>query len=110
MKKLGNIKEAYFGLGGPGNSLLGLHLIIGNDSWEQHIRNMSFFDFYKVPHREGTAWDEEYRMSQYASIMLGLSALLENCGASSVEDLKGLDIIAEFKDDKLITWKLFNDR
>lgn len=107
MKKLGNIKTAYFGLGGPGNALLGLHLVIGNDQWEQRILNMSFFDFYKVPCRNTSKWAEEHRTSQYAAIMIAISALLDNCNAHSIEELVGLDIIAEFDDNKLVTWSLF---
>lgn len=106
MKKLGNIKSAYFGLGGPNNSLLGLHLVIGNDKWEERVSNMTFFDYYNVPSRAESVWDEEDRAIKYAAVMLAISALFNNCQVTEPQDLVGLNVVAHFSENKFISWSL----
>ena len=107
-KKLGKIARVKFGIGGYQESCLGIFFTLdfkgcgAMDSW-------STWDAEKIKVTEYTKWTEETRSADYADIMRKISKLLHEAKVESVEDLKGVPIEAEFKDLKLVSWRVLEE-
>lgn len=107
-KELGKIKSVSFGLGGYQDACIGIHFTLGGESWGVST-GKNAWDKNKINHTDSCQWTEESRSAQYDEILRYVSDLLSAAKVSSVSQLEGIPIEAEFDGMQLKDWRILTE-
>jgi len=102
---LGKIKKAAFGWGGYNESMIGLTVTLGGESWGVG----DFWGAWGVQHTEFCKWTEDERRQQLGDTCMRLSELLNKAKVDSVEKLVGTSIEATFDGNLLKSWRVLGE-
>lgn len=107
-KKLGNISNVKFGLGGYNDAMLGLHLSFLAGSTVVSTSKAAW-DCNLIEWTTHYNWTEEERSDLYDGIMRFLSYTLKDAKVSSVDDLKGVPVELTFDGMELKSWRVLTE-
>jgi hypothetical protein len=107
-KKLGKIKNVSFGIGGYQDCQIGIHFVLGTDSWA--VRDSrSVWDPGKIQWSIDSKWTEEDRTKSINDIVRYVSSLLNDAKVNNVEDLKGKPIEITMEGILLKEWRILTE-
>lgn len=107
-KKLGKIKNVYFGIGGYQDCQIGIHFNLGGDSWGVND-GKSVWDPERIKCTENTQWTEEDRTKSINDIVRYISSLLKDAKVDTVEELVGKPIECSFQGTLLKEWRILTE-
>jgi len=107
-KKLGKIQNVKFGLGGYQDSMIGLHVTLGNNGWGV-VDSKSAWDAELIEWTDNCKWTEDDRNRQYSEILRYLSKLLKEAKVDSIDKLKGIPIEVTFNGNLLKEWRILSE-
>ena len=107
-KKLGKIESVHFGIGGYQDSMIGLHITLGGNSWGVYD-SKSAWDAELVKWSEYCKLNESDRDLDYAGIIRFVSKMLNEAKVKTVDKLKGIPIEATFDGNILKEWRILTE-
>ena len=107
-KRLGKIKNVYFGIGGYQDCQIGIHFTLGGDSWGVTDSN-SVWDPQRIKCTENTQWTEEDRTKSINDIVRYVSSLLKDAKVETVNELEGKPIECSFDGNMLKEWRILTE-
>jgi hypothetical protein len=107
-KKFGKILSVNFGIGSYQDSMIGLHVTLGDNVWGVGYSH-SAWDAESIKWSENCKWTEDDRDKQYADILRYLSKLLKDAKVDSVDKLKGIPVEVTFDGNLLKEWRVLTE-
>lgn len=105
-KELGRITDAYFGLGGYQDHMIGIHFTLEGPSWGCGDTN-SMWD--TTIDSKNAKWTEVDRTQKFDEIIRYISDLLARAKVDRVERLKGIPVEVEFEHNSLKNWRILTE-
>ena len=106
--RIGKIESVTFGIGGPQDACLGLHLTFSGKGWCAGTA-LAAWDYTLIKRSERTKWTEESRNEEFINILKRVSDTLAKAKVSSVEKLKGIPVELTFEDNTLREWRVLDE-
>lgn len=107
-KRLGKIKDVYYGHGGYQDAFLGLHLVFGGDGWGCGKSLTCPWD-PEIMSAEGKPWSEEERNALFAKGSREISSLLKKAKVSRIDKLVGIPVELVFDGDVLKSFRILEE-
>lgn len=107
-KRLGKLSKVKFGHTGYQECCLGISMTISGEGWGVHYSNDAW-DANLIKQNERCKWTEEDRSKGYDEIMRYVSDLLSDAKVSSIDQLDGVPVEAEFENRTLKGWRILTE-
>lgn len=104
--KLGKIQNAYFGMGGYQEGMIGISFTLGDGSWGVG----DFWGYWGMKRSEYTKWTEADRVVYLGEMVMKINQLLKDAKVDVVEKLEGIPVRVYFKDfNTLDRWEVLKE-
>lgn len=107
-KALGKIKDAYVGLGGYQDAMIGIHFTFEGDGFGVSSTK-SIWDPNIIKCSEYSKWSEPDRDKAFSEIMRYISDLLKQAKVDSVSELKNKPVEITFENSTLKEWRILTE-
>lgn len=105
MKQLGKISKISVGQGGYQDAMIGITFDIQGQGWGIG----DFWGYWATKITSGTKWTEADRIKALGEVMMRLNALLQTAKVSNTNQLVGIPVEVETKDNTLVSWRVLTE-